>query len=101
MTEQFDSYLERRVATASDEEKALQHEYDLQFALARQVLFLRKEGGLTQVQLAEKVGIDQAEISRIERGAGNPTMETLQRIADAFPGVQIGFVRAGHLVEAS
>ena len=54
------------------------------YDIAVQVMTLREERGLTQGQLAELSGIDQADISRIERGAANPTAKTLQRIADAL-----------------
>jgi predicted transcriptional regulator len=101
MSDTFDEYLENHNEAASTEEKALFQEFDRRFAIARQLLLLRKEAGMTQVQLAEKVEMDQAEISRIERGVGNPTVETLQRIADAFSDVEFGFIRRGHLVEAS
>ena len=44
----------------------------------------RKEAGLTQVQLAELTGLDQSDISKIERGVANPSVKTLQRIAKAL-----------------
>ena len=43
---------------------------------------LRLEHGLTQVEFADRCGIDQGDISRIERGATSPTVRTLQRIAE-------------------
>ncbi len=46
----------------------------------------RKEVGLTQQQLAEKTGIDQGAISRIESGKGNPTLSTLETIAEGVGG---------------
>jgi len=47
------------------------------FALARQVAQLRRDRGMTQTELATRSGIPQSEISRIERGAANPTVATL------------------------
>ena len=44
----------------------------------------RKEVGMTQKELAEKTSIYQADISKIERGLANPSIETLQRIADGL-----------------
>jgi transcriptional regulator with XRE-family HTH domain len=44
----------------------------------------RVKRGLTQRQLAELSGVPQADISRIERGGGNPTEATLQRLAGAL-----------------
>ena len=43
---------------------------------------LRELKGITQQQLAEKTGIDQAAISRIESGRANPTLNTLDALAE-------------------
>ncbi len=59
-------------------------DFELTYSLATQLVELRERRGLTQSQLAEKCGIDQAEISRIERGSTRPTTRVLQRIADAL-----------------
>jgi transcriptional regulator with XRE-family HTH domain len=52
--------------------------------LARQVLHLRLERGWTQQELAERAGTKQANISRLENAKLNPSVEMLQKIADAF-----------------
>lgn len=52
--------------------------------LGAQLAAARKARGLTQPDLFALTGIQQAEISRIERGAGNPTAATLLRLADAL-----------------
>lgn len=44
----------------------------------------RKERSLTQPDLSQMTGIQQAEISRIERGLGNPTASTLLRLGQAL-----------------
>ena len=44
----------------------------------------REKAGLTQVQLSKLSGIDQADISKIERGIGNPSLEKLKKIANAL-----------------
>jgi len=54
------------------------------YDVALQVIDLREKHGLTQAELAERCGMDQADISRIERGTTSPTARTLQRIADAL-----------------
>jgi ribosome-binding protein aMBF1 (putative translation factor) len=54
------------------------------YDIALQVIDLRRRRGLTQRQLAERCGIDQADISRIERGSTSPTAISLQRIAEAL-----------------
>jgi len=45
------------------------------------IISARIEQNLTQKQLAEKTGIRQSNISRIERGVCSPTIATLQQIA--------------------
>ncbi len=51
------------------------------YRLGADISILRRRAGITQAKLAELSGIDQSDLSRIERGAGNPTYETLCRIA--------------------
>lgn len=45
---------------------------------------LREKRGLTQDELARLARIDQAQISRLERGFGRPTPEAVLRIAEAL-----------------
>jgi transcriptional regulator with XRE-family HTH domain len=62
-------------------------EYDAlepEFAIIHAMIDARKNTGLTQVQLAEKTGIDQSDISRIENGEANPSLKTLKRLASAM-----------------
>ncbi len=51
------------------------------FRLAREVASARRSLGLTQRDLATRTGINQSEISDIERGQANPTYRTLQVLA--------------------
>ncbi|MDO8187637.1 helix-turn-helix domain-containing protein [Conexibacter sp. JD483] len=43
----------------------------------------RRSAGLTQAQLAERLGTTQPVIARLERADANPTFETVQRALDA------------------
>ena len=43
----------------------------------------RREGYLTQRELADRVGTSQSAIASLERGDANPTVETLVRCAEA------------------
>ncbi len=53
----------------------------------------RLEAGITQQQLEDVTGINQADISRIERGISNPSLATIQRLADGLGmGLSIDFV---------
>ena len=46
------------------------------------IIAARMDQNLTQRELAEKIGIRQSNISRIENGNCSPTVATLQQIAD-------------------
>lgn len=48
---------------------------------ARALLRARQEAGLSQTELAARSGTAQAVISRIERGAVSPSLDTLSKIA--------------------
>lgn len=78
----FNDYLKQQLT-----DPAVKAEYDAlepEFAVMRAIIDARIESGLTQKQLSEKTGISQADISRIERGTANPSVKTLQRIAEAL-----------------
>jgi transcriptional regulator with XRE-family HTH domain len=52
--------------------------------LGRTIAELRDRHGLSQVALANQAGLTQPTLSRIEKGATNPELHTLRRIAKAF-----------------
>lgn len=45
---------------------------------------LRRARGLTQERLAERAGLSYKFVGEIERGQGNPTLETLVALAEAL-----------------
>lgn len=49
--------------------------------IMRAMLEGRQTNHLTQEQLAEATGINQANISRLENGTANPSLQTLKRLA--------------------
>lgn len=59
-----------------------------EFAIMQALIDARKSTGLTQKELSERTGIAQADISKLEKGNGNPSLRTLQRLA-AGMGMQI------------
>jgi transcriptional regulator with XRE-family HTH domain len=52
--------------------------------LAQNIKRLRTQSGLTQSQLAERIGISYPRISEIERQEGNPTLATIEKLANFF-----------------
>lgn len=48
------------------------------------VRLLRRERGLTQVQLAKNAGVAKSTITLLEAGRGNTTLESLLKIAHAL-----------------
>ena len=44
----------------------------------------RQKKQLTQKELSELTGIAQADISRLENGNANPSLQTLQRLAEGL-----------------
>lgn len=76
------------------EYESLQPEMDI----TRAILDARIQAGLTQIQLSEKSGISQADISRLERGTRNPSLSLLKRLADAMDAtLRIEFVPKKHM----
>lgn len=62
-------------------------EYDAlepEFTLMQAMIDARKATGLTQKQLSEKTGIAQSDISKLESGNANPSLKTLQRLANGL-----------------
>src|SRR6266540_4827189 len=52
--------------------------------IAAQIILYRTRHGLTQADLARRVGTSHSAISRIESGQHKTSVETLRRIADAL-----------------
>ncbi|GFO58754.1 hypothetical protein GMST_10790 [Geomonas silvestris] len=52
--------------------------------LGARIKELRRRVGMSQDQLAERVGIEGKYISRIEVGRRSPSLETLEKIADSL-----------------
>ena len=60
--------------------------YDAQadeFAVARELIAARTKAGLTQADVAERMGTTQSTVARLEGGKAVPSMRSLQRYAQA------------------
>ena len=65
-------------------------------ALRIQLLQARAEEGLTQSELARRLGMSAQSVQRLERSGANPTLETLDRVASALNRTPVvGLVRDG------
>lgn len=63
---------------------ALKEAYDAlepEYRLASSLIKARLESKLTQQELAEKAGVTQNTITRLESGTTNPTIGTVNRVA--------------------
>ena len=55
-----------------------------EMSVIRAMIEARLSQNLTQKELAEKTGIAQTEISKLENGTRNPSIKLLQRLADGM-----------------
>ena len=75
------------------EYEAMQPEFDV----VRAIVDARMSKNLTQKELAERTGINQADISKLENGTRNPTVNLLKRLAEGMGMVlKIEFVPKGN-----
>lgn len=66
------------------EDEEFRKEYETlqpQYEVVKQIISAREELHITQKDLAERTGIRQSNISRLERGNYNPSVEFLRKIA--------------------
>ena len=71
------------------EYEAIQQEMDV----IRAIVDARTSQNLTQKELAERTGINQADISKLENGTRNPSVNLLKRLADGMAmALKIEFV---------
>lgn len=54
---------------------------ELEFKLICAIIESRMKKGMTQKQLAKKIGTKQSAIARFESGKSNPTLSTLKKMA--------------------
>lgn len=57
---------------------------EVEFQIIKAMIDGRNENHLTQRKLSDMTGIAQGDISKIENGNANPSIKTLDRLADAL-----------------
>lgn len=87
----FDDFLNEQL---QDEEFKKEYE-DMQpeFDVIRAVIDARISQNLTQKELVQRTGINQADISKLEHGTRNPSINLLKRLAEGMDmALKIEFV---------
>ncbi len=86
----FQRYLDEslpriKIAELSDSESVAEPlNYDPYTEIQEMIINERKKQNLTQKELAKRTGLSQSNISNIENGATRPTIDSLQKIAEAL-----------------
>jgi transcriptional regulator with XRE-family HTH domain len=76
--------------------RRLYQEADIKLRVALEITKAREAKKMSQRELADALKTKQQTVSRIERGAQNVTIDTLDKIARALGrGLQVKFVAAG------
>lgn len=78
----FNDYLKEQM-----QDPEFKKEYDNlqpEFDIIRAIVDARTSQNLTQKQLAEKTGIPQTDISKLENGTRNPSINLLKRLAEGM-----------------
>ena len=78
----FDDMLSKQLQDEKfkKEYEAIQPEMDV----IRAIVNARTSQNMTQKELAERTGINQADISKLENGTRNPSVNLLKRLADGM-----------------
>ncbi|WP_337461333.1 helix-turn-helix transcriptional regulator [Jutongia sp.] len=78
----FDDMLSKQL-----QDKELKKEYDAiqpEMDVIRAIVDARTSQNMTQKELAERTGINQADISKLENGTRNPSVNLLKRLAEGM-----------------
>lgn len=57
-----------------------------EFAIARELIAARARAGLSQSEVAQRMGTTQSVVARLESGKRPPSMRTVERFAQAVGG---------------
>lgn len=79
----LEEYIAKRSARDPEFREALAH-LEPEYAFRRKLIEARLTAGLTQRQLAERIGTKQSSISRLEGGDAQPSFDMLRRLAAAL-----------------
>ncbi len=57
---------------------------ELEYQIIKAIITAREEKNITQKELAEMTGITQNDISKLENGNANPSLQTLKKLANGL-----------------
>lgn len=78
----FEKYLDKQLT--DPEFKKEWDNLEPEYNMIQAIVDARKKSNLTQKQLAERTGINQSDISKLETGNANPTLQLLKRLAEGM-----------------
>ena len=78
----FDNFLQESLKNPKI--KAEYEKLQPEFAMIQAVIDARVKKGVTQKELAERIGTKQSVISRLESGRANPSVAFLKKLAEAL-----------------
>ncbi|TXT23308.1 MAG: XRE family transcriptional regulator [Gallionellaceae bacterium] len=76
----------KRELLADAETRAAYDEMADEFAIANELIAARTRAGLSQGEVAQRMGTTQSVVARLESGKRPPSMRTVQRFAQAVGG---------------
>ena len=83
-TERHEDVAARLTADMSPEGRGQVDAFKYAFSVGAQLATRRRELGLTQAEVSARSGVQQADVSRIERGVVVPSISTVTRLAGAL-----------------
>lgn len=85
MTKVGISFEEMKADMLKDEEFKVEYEkLRPRYEAIEQIIKARKEQNITQSELAKRVGTQKSNISRLESGSYNPSLDFLVRVAESL-----------------
>ncbi|WP_373265543.1 helix-turn-helix transcriptional regulator [Hungatella hathewayi] len=79
------SFEQMKVDMLKDEEFRVEYEkLQPRYEAIKQIVAARKEQNITQAELAKRVGTQKSNISRLESGNYNPSLDFLSKVAESL-----------------
>lgn len=96
MNEKFKKVKTNEIINELSKNKEFKNEYEEQkpsFDVQKAIYHARTQKGISQKELAKKIGISAGDLSKIERGKENTTIKTLYKVASALDkDLEISFI---------